>query len=152
MFLSKMAQETHGTGHLNTFALKYCAALFIMLGIGLFCVVTFTGESESTLGDNLNAYVTAHASTHEEEILHLEGKMDDLMDQNNTNYAASVVTNTITVKTFERMGVAQEFANLKRIIERSDEILPAIYYEDRDNAEIRLLALDMEIASLKEQM
>ncbi len=151
MFM-KLTTELHGEGLLNQVAIKYCALGFVVVGIGLLCVIGLQDETEISLDTNLDTYVEAHSTTHELELGHIEAKIDDLMDQQNTNYAAGVIRDALNTKVFERLGVAQEHANLKRIIERSTDMLPEIYYEDRDNYAIRLSSLDEEIASLKEQM
>jgi len=142
--VNSIIEELHGEGLINRVAVKHCAWFFLILSTAIGSYVLLHEEEA-------NSYFEDHREEHLDEENHVKDKLDDLMEQMNTNYLASEVSRRIDRTEYQIENATESLASVKRVIERNPDV-PEIYYEDRDRYELHLTSLKREVDYLKAQM
>lgn len=134
--------EFQDRGLVNRFFIKFASYFFVSMTVA---ALTYVYNHES----GMELYVAAHLEDHHDLADSIEGKLDDIMDQINTNYLAAEVVRKIDKEESRRTNITERLAGVLRIIERGDETLPEIYFKDRDRYHRELFEIEREIAYLK---
>ena len=143
--MPEILKEFHGSGHINLVANKYAGWFFMVIVVS---ALGYAYKHENSLELYIRTHVTQHTDEHE----HIDGKLDDIMDQMNDNFIANDNLRKIDKEEYKLIDVSERLAYVKRIIERGDQELPGIYFEDRDRYVLEISVIEMAITNLKGQM